>query len=267
MQCMGQVLMNWSIFNPNGPTISCLGLRATGARGEMEVFCRWLHFLGGEDYCLGYVNPREDDFAEDLVDILNHAFALEAGEELRRFALAACVPSVVVPYVEEAWIRPLKEALVSSRAIREADWGRERYLLGRHGNRLFDRAAEEARDVYESMMADDSQTSEPANQWSTLMRLRDQNISSFREWQTGRYQNRGLDDGDIDAWWETVTSKVFWPIAALQFAHAWVGASAQSGLEVKTSLEEVRDFFAHFNAPWWHETISTEGVRTSMGLS
>ena len=62
MQCSGRVLLNWSIFNPNGPTVNCLGFRETGAREELEVFFRSFHFLGGEDYCLGYVTAatRED---------------------------------------------------------------------------------------------------------------------------------------------------------------------------------------------------------------
>ena len=94
MHCSGSILLSWSIFYPNGPTINCLGFRETGAREELEVFFRWLHFLGGEDYCLGYVNPNESEFGEDFGEILWHAFASEAGESLRRFALVSCVPSV-----------------------------------------------------------------------------------------------------------------------------------------------------------------------------
>ena len=267
MQCMGQVLMNWSIFNPNGPTISCLGLRETGAGEEVEVFYRWFHFLGGEDYCLGYVSRREEEFAEDLVDILNHAFALEVGEELRRFALATCIPSVVVPYVEEAWVPILKATLLGSRAIQEANWGRERYLLGKYGYHFFERAGEEAREAYENMLANESEASETGDQYSKLIHLKHQNIPSFRDWRPGQYQSRRLADGDMDAWWETVTGEDFWPVAVLQLAQAWVGATAQSRLEARTSLEEVRDFFLHFGSPLWPETVTTSGVSASMGLS
>ena len=100
MHSSGVLLLSWSIFNPSGPTINCIGLKKTEARSELEVFYRWLHFLGGEDYCLGYVNPREGDYSEDLNEVLQHAFRLEAGDGLQRYALATSVPHVVVTAME-----------------------------------------------------------------------------------------------------------------------------------------------------------------------
>jgi hypothetical protein len=172
LKCVGRVLVSWSIFNPNGPTIYCIGFRETGARGELEVFFRWLHFLGGEDYCLGYVNPNEPAFGEDLNEILRYAFTREAGDGLRRFALVTCVPSVVVPWVGESWIPGLRDALVKSRAIQEADWGRERYLLTKYGSQLFPRAGEETREGYEHIKADESYFDEVGQQMLNLTFLK-----------------------------------------------------------------------------------------------
>jgi hypothetical protein len=254
-------------LNANGPTINCIGIRETGARGELEVFFRWFHFLGGEDYCLGYANPREDEFRDDFNEIIRHAFVLEAGYGLRRFALVTGVPHVVVPWAEETWIPGLRDALVSSRAIQQADWGREQYLLAKYGSQLFPRAGEETREGYEHAKADGTNLNEAGQEMLDLLYRRHEHIPSFRDWQPGQYQSRGLVDGDIDTWWATVTNETFWPAAAVQVAQAWVGAIAQSNLEVKTPLEEVRDFFTEFSFPWWTDNMRTDDLRQSMGLS
>jgi hypothetical protein len=265
LQTPGRILLSWSIFNPNGPTISCVGIRETGAREELEVFFRWFHFLGGEDYCLGYVNPREQEFRPDLKDVLQHAFLLEAGKGLRRFALVTCVPSVVVPYGPDAVVADVREAFLRSKAIREGDWGEERYFLTKYGAQLFRRAGEETREGYELAKADEAYHDEAGRKALELLYLRHQHIETFREWQPGQYQSRGLAPGDIEAWWDTVTSETFWPVAAAQLAQAWVGASTAANLEVRTPLEEVRDFFVHFSFPLWPETVTMESMRTAMG--
>jgi hypothetical protein len=264
MQCSGRILLSWSIFNPNGPTINCVGIRETGARKEIEVFFRWLHFLGGEDYCLGYVNPREQEFREELREVLHHAFSLEAGGGLRRFALVTCVPSVVVPYGPEAVVADMRDALVSSRAFREADWGRERYLLEKYDAELFRRAGEETREGYEAIKADPANSDEVGRKIVEATYLKHQHIETFRDWYPGQYQSRGLADGDLEAWWQTVTSEQFWPVAIAQLAQAWVGASTYSGLEVRTPFEEVRDFFAQVSYPLWSDAMATESFLASI---
>ena len=89
-------LLTWGIANPNGPTVSCIGFRETGARGEIEVFYRWMHFLGGEDYCLGYMRDRPTGGGgTELAEILTNGFSLEPGEVLQRFPLVSTVPSVL----------------------------------------------------------------------------------------------------------------------------------------------------------------------------
>lgn len=263
----GQVLLTWSIFNPNGPTINCLGTRDTGARGEREVFYRWLHFLGGEDYCLGYLSPSEADSGSGFEEILRHAFALEPGRELKRFPLVTCIPYVVVPWINEAWLPALRDALASSRAMQEADWGREQYLREKYGNRLFDRAGEEIRAAYERARAGESELAETGRAFLDYTLDKHNHIASFREWTPGQYQSRGIQPGDVESWWSAVINEEYWPSAVGQLAQGWVGAIAQSDVEVKTTLEEVRDFFNHYQYPWWPETMTTEEVTRRMGLS
>jgi hypothetical protein len=118
------------------------------------------------------LNPNEPAFGEDLNEILRYAFTREAGDGLRRFALVTCVPSVVVPWVGESWIPGLRDALVKSRAIQEADWGRERYLLTKYGSQLFPRAGEETREGYEHIKADESYFDEVGQQMLNLTFLK-----------------------------------------------------------------------------------------------
>ena len=256
----GHVWLSWSIFNPSGPTISCLGVRETGAAGQTEVFYRWLHFLGGEDYCLGYVDTRDSDSRSQFHEILSHAFRLEAGRGLHRFALVSAIPNVVVVTAPDGWSDSLKEILCSARAIRTADWGRERYLLQKHGSRLFVRAGEEAREGYEKAKSSDLEKTAENQQFLELYRLRHQHIESFSTWEPGQYTSRALEDGDIDAWWTTVTDADYALPVAFQFAQAWVGAASQVSMECKTPLEEVRDFFLAYSHLWWPDNVTTAGI-------
>jgi hypothetical protein len=256
----GHVWLSWSVFNPSGPTISCLGLRDTGSAGQAEVFYRWLHFLGGEDYCLGYVDTRGSDSRNQLHEILSHAFCLEARQVLRRFAMVSTIPSVVLVTAPDDWSAPLKELMSSARAIRTADWGRERYLLQKYGSHLFDRAGEETREGYETMRSSELAETAENQQFLELLRIRHEHIESFSAWEPGQYTSRELQDGDIDAWWTTVTDADSLPPVAFQFAHAWVGAASQVSVECKTPLEEVRDFFLAYSHLWWPDNVTTAGI-------
>ena len=58
LQNEGRVLMTWNIFNPNGPTLNCIGSITTEDENIETIFYRWLHFLKGESYILGYIDRR-----------------------------------------------------------------------------------------------------------------------------------------------------------------------------------------------------------------
>ena len=90
----GVILFAWTILNPNGPTVSCVGTRYCGVAGQWEVFYRWLHFLGGESYVLGYIEEA-GDIRKNLLEVLRYAFTAEPGGALRKFPLITCVPSFV----------------------------------------------------------------------------------------------------------------------------------------------------------------------------
>lgn len=252
LQRPGRIWLSWSIFNPNGPTVSCLGLRESGAAEGVEVFYRWLHMLGGEDYRLGHVDLEAADAQAQLRSILAHAFSRRAGQGFRRFPMVTCIPSLVVANVAEDWLPELRQNLEHSAAIREADWGRERYLLAKYGNRLFDRAGEELREAYERMRAEQA-ADEGMEAGLDLMYQTYAQIPSFADWAAGAYAGRGVQAGDFEAWWDAITAVSFWPPAAAQLAHAWDNAIKQTTLAHHTSMAEVRDFFAAYGLPIFSE--------------
>jgi len=57
------------------------------------VFYRWLHFLGGESFVLGYLTEKSENMKEELLEILQYAFSQETSRAMQRFPLVTCVPS------------------------------------------------------------------------------------------------------------------------------------------------------------------------------
>lgn len=252
LQRPGRIWLSWSIFNPNGPTVSCLGLRESGDPEGVEVFYRWQHLLGGEDYRLGHVDLEAPDARERLSGIFTSAFRLRPGQGFRRFPMVTSIPSLVVSNVAEDWLPLLRGCLEQSAAVAGGDWGRERYLLASYGNRLFDRAGEELREAYEHMRRQHESSSEPdplaGERLGQMYRLY-QRVPTFADWAPGRYASRQAEPGDFDAWWEVVTAPEFWPPAAIQLAQAWENVARQSSLPARTPMAEVREFYAAYEMP------------------
>lgn len=263
----GAVLLTWLLVNPNGPTLNCIGLRDTQARGWHEVFFRWMHFLGGEDYALGYVDTGSSSWQQDLEQILAHAVSLEVGQELRRFPVVTCIPSALRSTVtaNEGWDLKFRRLFSQARAFRLSDWGQERYLLNRYGARFFERAGWETRHAYEEMMAqcpDDSRR-EALDWLARTWGRRD----GWNDWMPGSFQPRHLADGDVELWWAMASDPDYSAAAAAQFAQMWVGAPTLCTLATVTSFDEVRDFLAQYQHPLWPQDLTTAAIRDSLGLT
>lgn len=249
----GRIWMSWSIFNPNGPTVSCVGLRDSDEPGRAEVFYRWMHFLGGEDYCIGHIDVNAPDANDQLARIYDKAFSTEPGQGFARFAMVTCVPSIVVANVSDDWLPILRACLERSAAIRGADWGRERYLLGKYGNALFDRAGEELREAYERMRAQQGSDPQAAASLDKMYQLYQQ-VPSFAIWTPGAYRTRAMQAGDFDAWWDVIVAESFWPSATAQLARAWENSIRQTTLPHRTPMAEVREFFAAYGMPIFNQS-------------
>lgn len=262
----GRVLVSWAIMNPNGPTVGTLGYaRSSDDSDQVEVFHRWLHFLGGESYCLGYIDADTEDFGGELVTIVRHALQLEAGAVLKRFPLMTCVPSFLFCLAGDEWVELYGSLFSETRAFREADWGRERYYVPKHGSDFFGRAAEEVRETLETMRrASDGSDAE----YLHMIQLMHSGKPHFDNWRPGQYQSRPMQDGDVEHWLGAVSGDEFLVAALPQLAQMWVGASRRMGVSmpVKESFEDVRDFLEHFQQPFWPAEWTTESVARGMGL-
>ena len=250
----GNVLMRWGLFNPNGPTLYCIGLRPTGARGEIEVFYRWMHFLGGEDYCLGYITDRHGRWMQQLSEILLDTSSMPRDRDhlSPEVWLFNNIPSFFSTLVPDDLVPAIHLALAKSPAIRTTNWARERYLLQKYGADLFGRAGEEVRETLERLKTDASHDSPSGREALGFAFAKHQHIPTFRDWVKRDIEARELADGDIEAWWETVQDINFRAAAHFAFAQAWMGASEHSGhdLAVVTPFTDVLEFLRHFNHPW-----------------
>lgn len=264
----GEVLLTWHVFNPNGPTVNCVGLRETGAEAEKEVFWRWMHFTGGENYCLGYVNTQDENWGRDLLEVLVHAFGLEAGGPLQRFPLMTCVPSAVTCMLDEEWQGRFRQLFAATEAVSIADWGREQHRLAKFGPRLFERAGEEYREFCERQRADPDP--EIANSdFLKMTELMYGDRPGWAGWRPNEYVSRPMQEGDVEAWWDMVTSEEYLVPVLGQMAQAWVGASHQTPETremTTTRFEDARDFMAHYQHPLWPEGWTTMSIAKEMGL-
>lgn len=269
----GLVLFTWSIINPNGPTLSCVGIRNCGCPGQVEVFYRWLHFHGGESFVLGYVSEDSNDIATEILEVLRYAFRQETGRAMQRFPLVTCVPSfVTIPYSDGAQRlikdTDIRDLISGSRAFRETDWGRQMYYLKKYGSRFFDRGAEETRAALETA-AEDPDLTEDGRQFLEITRMARAHLPGFNDWRPNQYEPRALADGDVSEWWSVVNSGDFTTSSLRQLAQAWVGATYQVRQTSVTPLEAfelVKDFLAFHQCHLWPEEWDSAFVREQMGL-
>jgi hypothetical protein len=264
----GQILFSWSVINPDGPTIYCLGATgAEGGGGRAEVFWRWIHCFGGESYCLGYLDPGDPSNGPELARIFRHALQVGSAGTLEGFSPLTVVPSFVMPPDDERWSAVLRGLLAETRGFRQADWGREQYYLAKYGPEFLQRAAEEEREAYERVKRmpnlDAEVTQVLEHSWA-----RHKANPAFANWKPEQYRSRALQGGDVEQWWNTVTTTEFRAAALIRLAQAWVGAclTAPEGAEVRTTFEAVRDFLARFGHAYWPADWTTERVAAGMGM-
>jgi hypothetical protein len=152
------VWVAWTIFNPHGPTLCCLGAstspksRPFSRRPSHEVFFRWMHFLGGRSYSLGTLPDRSEDQGKALLEILLQGIqtAMPSGQPFSWIvnAIPSCVSVSDMPDEQKLVMRDLfKQAPV----VRNVDWGREFHQLSTYKMDLFARAGAEAREAYEKL--------------------------------------------------------------------------------------------------------------------
>jgi hypothetical protein len=269
MALEGQIWVTWSIFNPNGSTLYCLGVAENGsssnneAPGSREVFFRWMHFLGGKGYVLGYMDADEPNPNVAIGRILLKAFEAEEIAGRPNSMLVNSIPSWVwtgsLP-VEQCLV--IRDLLARAPGMLRSDWGRERYLLGKYGPDLFARAGEEYREAYERARLNPENASGAGATNLELMKIKYSGVSSFAHWTPDAYQSQPLRKGDVEAWWVTINQVEFLKRAVTEFAEAWVGAVHLSGhsLPAVETFDDAREFLAHMKHPIWPQSWTTQSL-------
>jgi hypothetical protein len=266
----GYVWAAWTIFNPKGPTLCCLGGSKASTdpnANSHEIFFRWMHMLGGKSYVLGHVDENDPDAKKQFANVMLDAFQTTTLPGAQDMAIVSAVPSCIslgqTPTEQRLFIRDLfKHAPV----IRQADWGRERYYLLKYKLDLFSRAGEEAREAYEKALEQPENRSGPGADFLALWKCRHEQIPSFVNWRPNAYESRCYEEHEFDEWWEAITSPPYLGAALPQFAHAWVGGAHASGanIPIKERFEDARDFMSHMNHPLWSAEYTTENIIQSI---
>jgi hypothetical protein len=272
-QTKGVVLFTWSILNPNGPTVSCVGLRATGVDAEIEIFYRWMHFLGGETYVLGLLDgsASEDEFDAGLKHILESSFAENIGPIFDKFPLVSAVPSFVTSPNAPLTANDVFELITESPEFKSADWGAQTYYLQKFGSNFFDRAAEETRNAIESFKAKEINVTEDAKKYAEFVEIQRGALPGFKNWKPNQFQSRSFEINDAQNWWIQIYKDEFIDSALSQLGSAWVGSIYQyqagdSGKKPVESFEDIKNFMSHMKHDLWPDSWSTLLLLQNMNL-
>lgn len=266
----GRVFSTWSIFNPNGPTISCIGATDCGEPDVKSVFLRWINPFKQAAYGLGRIDVAQPAWPKQLQLLLHRALTMEPGEFDADFSLFTCIPSLVTLAGDEAIDPVAREMLREGLKRRDEDWGKELAFSERYGSRLFDRAAAEIGETVERMEAERKQGGPWTEESIQLIRLRYAHLPAFENWTPTSFESAPYSDEAFDLWIAKATDNDYLVKALLQLAQAWVGSIhvVQRGqLQVTATLDDVSGFLWHFGHPLWPKEFTTAKVAKGMGLS
>jgi hypothetical protein len=265
LQKDGKGHMTWNIFNPNGPTLNCIGSFSTEDEYVDAIFYRWLHFLKDESYILGYVDRRNNEWHKEYVNILENAFCNGPNESADNDSpvLVTCIPSIVTESFPDEREDLAWNLLSGAPVICQAEWGRELYYLKKYGANLFDRAGEETREAIQEMKAE-----YPRNDFITFSEIRHSQIKTFTDKTPIEYELMPISKEAFDYWRRIISEEEFLQKATVQFSMAWVGAISigSENLPVITQFEDVRNFLAHYKHKIWEQEITTEALKEALGL-
>jgi hypothetical protein len=227
LQLTGRVLMTWSIFNPYGPTVNCLGFADTTEDGVKEIFWRWLHWHEDRAFSLGRIDVRHDAWRDELQLKLMSRFGADALWP-PGIPMLTAVPSIVTvtDWVE---ITDLSRFLFRLAPIlRGGALAPHLYRHLKYGARLFHRTTEELHGAGESTKRH-GPTKEPVVP----------DVSP---------------DQMIDFWYEAVTDPEFVARANVELAIAWVGGThtgtkTDADPAIRVQYEDLAAFLRHFGHP------------------
>ena len=262
----GRVFLAWGIFNPDGPTLNCVGIcRQRGIPGA-QVFHRSLHFTGSKTTILGKIRPDADEW-DETVRILQEAFAVtDGGAATNPTPLVTAIPTFVVSNLPDAWEGLQWELLAST--LGGLDWGAELDLVRRHGRDLFGRAGEELWREVHRLRAQDPDSMEAKFVASRCVAVADPVGPDVPPFSSAPRPSAPWDAELFDAWRGVVGHPDWVDHAIMETAHAWVGAIhlAHEGLVRWHPFEALQDFFAACGFPLFGDA-EEEAPMTSAWLA
>lgn len=254
------VVATWSIFNPFGPTIWCLGLAGAARWRGTEVFCRCMNPFMDQTLVLGHLRLAGEGSFRRLV---GRAFS-DSGSKPEA-ALVTSIPGIVTFATGSPFERILPRAFPRSRAFRDADWGREMYYLGKYGAELFDRATEELRESLEDLRNE----RDPEARRHRVAAARERFASTVPDAaDLFNYTPAPFSEDRLNHWWTVMTSERFVASAVPQLASAWVGAIHTTDRVISPlQFEDVRDFLQAGGHALWPEALTTESLAEGLGIT
>ncbi len=266
------ILFAWFIANPNGPTAFTIG--TIEAEGSKAIFYRWLHFTRSRTWLIGRVDqdcdPLSPEFASAVRLALQQAhvdFIRSEGDEqpfltgLPSFAIA---PSN--EHLSEAFLR------FALPILDEREWGDEFHAMSLHGPAFFNRAAHQARAMYEAFKA----KGESKLEFLEFMWAQHGGKAPFLEWQPRNGPPLRLDWDKLVTWYNAIISREYVSNGARDFALMWAGATATVGnglvREVRAdgtyvSFERMAAFLRQGGMPLFPQTWTDEWLCEQLGVS
>ena len=219
-----EILMNWCIFNPNGPTIYSAGIIHDEFFNTDRIFFKWLHFLNeGHQYILAQSEYNSSN-TEIEKEFLKY-FILQNLPNENQSLVPDCIPYMI--WAKDGCGSTLKRLLKANPQILNADWGQEMYYLAKYGKKMFDRAGEESRRGLERIKKEDPDQTN--SEMFKMMELRLENIPSANLESLEDFDSKPFSENDFERWWQIITQKDFKHSAWSQFGAAWTGAINQYG--------------------------------------
>lgn len=223
----GRILLSWSIFNPYGPTWSCLGLIPTEDPAVQYLFYRMLNPFAQESGIVGVAKGDDCRSGTALGEMVAMLFSRESVDVIGGGTIEVIgggAPDLVqVLWDEPQFYQLARRAICSAPRLRELDLTRDVRELQEFRGRPWDRASAQMH-AAAARIDKDGQASLPEREGWTK-------------------------DATIDQWWEAVTNPEHWAAMLYNFPAAWHGAIDNVGSELSQrayTFWQLDDFLARY---------------------
>jgi hypothetical protein len=214
MATTGTLLLSWSIFNPYGPTWSCIGLLPTEDPGTCLVFHRMMNPFGVSGGVLATVDADWDNHIAGIIANMfaTNEFATPDGDSIVMIGGAA--PSCIVCHLAQSDLESnLSDIIAQSPRMAELDIHQEIAMLKEFPCQPWDRASAEIRDALSHRRGDglitvpkpEFVTREAIAEWFDLTMNEDHTVSelvNFPGAWHGAIDNRGSAGETAFTFWQ-----------------------------------------------------------------